>query len=247
MIILLTGCINPKGMIMTALTNHKEREIQYIKAIEFYLTSTNYPIVFTENSGTDISSHFLDAIKSRRLECLTFQGNLDKKRGKGYGECEIIEYALQKSQLIRFSHDKRIAKITGRLIVRNISTIIRLHYLLLPKQATICAYNSDLSFPDSRFIIATVDFYRTFLRRKESINDTIGYYFEHALSDTIKKETRHFYYPFFLMPRIEGISGSTGKNYSIIPNSFAFIIKYAKYAIKLKIRFNKLIQNNDFA
>ena len=246
MILLLTGCINPNGMVMTALSNQKEREAQYLNAINFYLTSTNYPIVFTENSGTDISHHFGDAIESGRLECLTFQGNHDKKRGKGYGECEIIEYALKNSIIIHSSHDKRIAKITGRLVVRNITTIIRLHSFILPKHTIICSYNSNLSFPDSRFIIASVDFFRTFINNKEAINDSIGYYFEHALSNTIKKDTKHIYSPFFIMPRIEGISGSTGKIYSIMPNSFAFTIRYVKHAIMLKIKFNKLTQDNDF-
>lgn len=244
MILLLTSCINPNGMIMTALANQEEREKQYVKAIKFYLINTNYPIVFADNSGTDISYRFTDAIESGRLEYLSFQGNHDKRRGKGYGECEIIEYALDNSKIVNSIHNKRIAKITGRLIVSNIVNIVKLHSILLPKKATICAINSDLTFPDTRFIIATVDFYRTFLKTKDTINDSIGYYFEHAFYDTIKNDKRHPYFPFILMPRVEGMSGSTGEIYTIKPNSLAFAIKYARYAISQKLRFNKLIQSN---
>ena len=72
MILLLTGCINPNGMSLTVLNNPKERQMQYEKAIQYYLLNTSYPIVFVENSGTNISSSFQDYIASGRIECLTF-------------------------------------------------------------------------------------------------------------------------------------------------------------------------------
>ena len=49
MILLLTGCINPAGMSYTTLINPEERKKQYVDAIHFYLSKTNYPIVFSEN------------------------------------------------------------------------------------------------------------------------------------------------------------------------------------------------------
>ena len=85
-VILLTGCIDPNGMTYTALNNIEERKTQYVNAIRFYLKQTNYPIVFSENSGTDISYLFQDFIDSGKLECLSFIGNQDKQKGKGYGE-----------------------------------------------------------------------------------------------------------------------------------------------------------------
>ena len=159
MILLLTGCINPNGMSYTALSNTEERKAQYIEAINYYISYTRYPIVFVENSGTDISLLFTDAIKSNRMEYLFFSGNKNKERGKGYGECEILQYALEHSVLINTSKSKRIAKITGRLIIRNINSIIRWHTLFTSQHTTLCTFNSDLSFPDSRFIIASKEFY----------------------------------------------------------------------------------------
>ena len=208
MILLLTGCINPNGMAFTALSNLEERKSQYINAIRYYLSNTNFQIVFCENSGTNISPLFQRGIDSGRMEYLTFNGNQDKERGKGYGECEIIEYALKQSKLISSSHDRRIAKITGRLIVRNITSIIKWHQLLFPKRTVFCAINSDLSFPDSRFILAPTSFFQLFL------------------------------HSFFIMPHIEGISGSTGESYSQhTPHTFSFAFKYAKYAFYLRRRF----------
>ena len=188
--------------------------------------------------GTDISPLFQGDIDSGRMEYLTFNGNQNKERGKGYGECEIIEYALKQSKLISSSHDQCIAKITGRLIVRNITNIIKWHQLLFPKRTVFCAINSDLSFPDSRLILAPTSFFQLFLHSKEKINDSKDYYFEHALRDTLIKENTYPYTPFFIMPHIEGISGSTGESYSQhTPQTFSFAFRYAKYAFYLRRRF----------
>jgi len=237
MILLLTGCIDPNGMALTKLNDKEEREKQYCNAIHYYLHNTKFPIVFTENSGTDISPLFRDAIESGRLESLSFVGNKDKIRGKGYGECEIIEYALNNSKFIQTTQDKRIIKITGRLIVRNIKKIVRLHYLLFPMNSIFCAINSDLSFPDSRLIIAQSDFYRLFLQSNEMINDSAGYYFEHVLCDTIKKEKQFPYAPFFIIPRIEGVSGSTGKQYNSESEDISFTYRYIRRSLSQLIEF----------
>ena len=55
---MLTACINPGKMIHTSLTDVDIRRRQYKDALEFYLLQTDYPIVFVENSGTDISGDF---------------------------------------------------------------------------------------------------------------------------------------------------------------------------------------------
>ena len=75
MILLLTGCINANGMSFTALSNLEERKRQYISAIRYYISNTNFQIVFSENSGTDISPLFQEVIDSGRMEYLTFNGN----------------------------------------------------------------------------------------------------------------------------------------------------------------------------
>lgn len=239
MILLLTGCINPNGMTMTALSDQEERKRQYVEAIHFYLSNTCYPIVFSENSGTDISQLFQKEIQSGRLEYLSFEGNQNKEKGKGYGECEIIQYTLDNSKIIHYAKDKRIAKITGRLVIRNIMSIVRVHSLLFPQNTVFCAINSNLSFPDSRFIIAPESFYNTFLKSKEIIDDLRGYYFEHALCDIIRKEKQFPYSPFLLMPQIEGMSGSSGEIYKKEIISFSFAIKYLKYTYSQRRRFYK--------
>ena len=227
-------------MLFTSITDNNVRLAQYKNAIDFYLSNTQYPIVFAENSGTKLNYLFRDSISSNRLECLSFNGNQSKERGKGYGECEIIQYALSNSILINSNTNCYIIKITGRLIVKNINSIIRIHRILLPLGNIICAINSDLSFPDSRIIMATKSFFQTFLKTKNIVNDSKGYFFEHALLDTLKEEKGYKFSPFFIKPEIEGISGTTGEKYDDnTSRSFSFSLKYAKYALMLRNKFKK--------
>lgn len=245
MILLLTGCINPNGMSYTTLSNIEERRNQYIEAINYYLSNTRYPIVFAENSGTDISNLFSDAILSDRMEYFTFNGNQDKERGKGYGECEIIQYAMDHSKKIRSNNNQQIVKITGRLIVKNIKAICRLHTSIFPKQTVFCSMNSDLSFPDSRFIIAPSAFFYSFIQRKEKINDFKGYYFEHALCDILKENKEYSFSPFFIYPQIKGMSGSTGELYTEESYTFTFAYRYFRRSLCQIRKFNNLYRIKD--
>ena len=57
----------------------------------------------------------------KEFEWISFQGNTTKtqEKGKGYGEGEIIEYAINHSQLLAKS--KMLMKLTGRFYVKNMT------------------------------------------------------------------------------------------------------------------------------
>jgi len=210
-VILLTGCINPNGMPFTQLTDANERQRQYINAIIYYLENTDCEIVFCENSNTNITPFLNINIAQNRLEILTFSGNQNKQRGKGYGEAEIIEYALLHSSYIQ--DNCIIIKITGRLIVNNIRQIIK--SITCKQDFVTCLFHSDLKFVDSRIFCATSSFFREFLNNKERINDSKNTFFEHVLASTILASSIHFI-PYIEKPLITGISGSTGKQYHLM-------------------------------
>lgn len=224
-IILLTGCINPNGMPFTKLTDANERQRQYINAIHFYIENTDCKIIFCENSNTDITPFFKDL--QNRLEVLTFPGNQDKQRGKGYGEAEIIEYALQHSSYIQ--DDCIIIKITGRLIVNNICKIIK--SLTFKHDFVTCLFHSDLKFADSRIFCATTFFFREFLKNKECINDSENTFFEHVLASTLLESSIQ-YIPYIEEPLITGISASTGIQYQPIATTIRrkYIFKYYSWS-----------------
>jgi len=243
-VLLLTACINPDGMPFTTLSDKEVRRKQYLNALNFYLESTSYPIVFTENSDTDISRDYTDAIKNGRLEILTFKGNNNKTKGKGYGESIIIEYALNHSKLI--SSETLVVKITGRLMVKNITAVLTERFPLQKPQSVVCAYNSDFSFPDSRLFIAPISFLREFLKDKEQIDDSIGVFFEHILSKNIINGQTPWA-PFWTEPAISGCSGTTGKKYvATSTKSREDIINYKLMALYRYRLFKDLLGHHNF-
>jgi len=222
-VILLTGCINPNGMPFTQLTDISDRQKQYVDAIHFYINNTNCKIVFCENSNTDISTLFKN--EQDRLEILTFAGNQEKQRGKGYGETEIIEYALHHSSFIQ--DDSIIIKITGRLIIINICPILK--SLKYKHNFVTCLFHSNLRFADSRIICGTTTFYKEFLKNKGCINDSEGIFFEHILASTVLESSVCFI-PFSEEPLIRGISGTTGELYQEVKTNKKKAILYKGYS-----------------
>jgi len=223
-VILLTASLNPNGMPFTALQDVTEREKQYLNAIDFYLLHTNYNIVFVNNSGEDIRSKVGDC--KGRIEYLSFNGNdFDRKLGKGYGEFMILQYAFQHSKFIQQS--QYIIKITGRLIVENISKVILLNDVILccPKNKIYGIKNDDTCIIDSRCFVASKEFFvDLFLAKGNLINDTNGYYFEHLLYNVIFQNKERLFVSNFCLPlMVLGISGSKGVKYE--PEHLSFYKK----------------------
>lgn len=234
-VILLTACINPNGMAYTVLQDSDERLRQYREALDWYLQHVNCKIVFVENTGYDISPMYADAIASGRLEVLTFQGNdFDKSRGKGYGEALIIEYALNHSKFLK--EDVNVVKITGRLICENVGKMCRRYtdtdtvYGLIRNDGE---NNLELN---SQVIVAPTHFWtRYFIPKKDNINDSKRYWFEHLLYDVICewKTDGHRFKDMWIVFKLKGMSGSNGNkiNYPHLNNPLFFYIHYLLHKV----------------
>lgn len=213
-VVLLTACINPNGMKYTKLQDKEERRKQYIEAVRFYLDNTRFRIVFCDNSGEALSEQ-KEGKADSRLEILSFQGNdYDTSLGKGFGEFEIIQYAFKHSRFIEEA--TTVVKITGRLVVKNLVEIIRLHDILFfyPKYFVYVGDNAYKAC-DSRCIVASKEFFvGIFLTSTNFINDSAGYYFEHYLYDSIKKLPKSYLVSDFVLPlSFMGMSGTSGIEY----------------------------------
>lgn len=233
-IILLTSCVNPNGMPFTALSDINVRKQQYLDALRFYVNNTPLPIVYVDNSNVDIKEYnVISNIVDDRLELLSFDGNHDKEHGKGYGELEIIDYAIKHSNIINSNKNVSIIKITGRLVIVNIMTIInQLKYNILPtSNSVICSMNSDFSMADSRLLIAPLNFYKRLIENRMAINDSEGVYLEHVLCSLIKKQNLYAFHTFFSEPQYQGVSGSTNITYEAKKHTFREKIRYAEYVI----------------
>lgn len=215
MVLFLTGCIDPHGMTYTVLENPDIRRQQYIDAISWYLENTTIPILFVENSGNDISSEFSSYVNYKRLEILTFNGNdFDNNLGKGYGEARIMQYGFEHSWMLQ-QQDTSIIKITGRFICRNINNVVRRYHTHQTVYSDISKDDWGGNISSSGFIIAPSAFWtKFFLPRREELNDSKRFHFEHLLYESIynwtKEGMRHR--EFWITPQMEGISGTSGKH-----------------------------------
>lgn len=215
--ILLTGCVNPKGMSHTELQDSLTRAMQYKQALDFYIKETCLPIVFCENTMYDMSSDYFQYIESGRLEYLTFNGNdYDKRRGKGYGEAKIMGYAIENSQIIRNS--KYVIKITGRLIVTDIKRISKSPLFLLNnlfrsniKDKFISTY---LLIARPAWVLQFINKYQERIWEDSPTNDLIEHHWYRALTKDPELNNTT-YIPFISIPNVVGISGTTGKPYSM--------------------------------
>ena len=229
-VILLTACINPGGMSHTKLQTPSERLQQYRQALDWYLENTTPKIVFVENTGYDLSNAYLNYIREGRLEILTFNGNdFDKSLGKGYGEAIIIEYALNHSIFLKT--DCNIIKITGRLICENVEKMAKKYNI------ENCVYGTTLldvkgkkEFNSQVFVAPKCFFLKYFLPRKDELDDSRFYWFEHLLYDATKQWIRNgmkfkeMWIPF----KIVGISGSSGAKVGgyRMNNNIVFKLRY---------------------
>ncbi len=181
--VLLTATIDPKGIAFLKRDDPCIRENDYIYSIKEWILKTDCPIVFCENSGYKIDEikNMMGKYTKKETEVLQFNGHdFPRELGKGYGELLIIKYALQHSKLIR--HSDYIIKVSGRYFINNIEEIV-----------SVLSNNNDiyvmadlrrkLTWADSRVFAFKPSFVRDYLSEfQDMLNDSKGFYFEHALS-----------------------------------------------------------------
>ena len=238
-VLLLTGTVRPENMILTKLLDPTVRKEQYLDALNFWLTHTDFPIVFVENSGVDLSAHFESGIASGRLEILTFRdGDHSNEFGKGYGEINCMRYAHTHSALLQKADF--LFKVTGRLKVINFRSFAKPELL---KNVDVTAdLSNTLAYADSRFWgYAPAFFARHLAGLQHELNDSRGVYFEHILAKSIIGSVREggSFRPFNTRLRVEGVSGTSKKSYHS-----GFVVWYIRDLVK-KMKHRSLIKSLD--
>ena len=215
--LLLTATIDPKGIVFLKRNDPLVREQDYINALSKWLETVHIPIVFCENSNYR-SNKIINLIKNysnKEIEILQFAGqNFPKELGKGYGELLIIEYAIQNSILIE--HSDYVIKITGRYYIKNIQKIMRA--LLNDKNFYVMVdLKRNLTWADSRAFAFKPSFINNYLSKfQDLINDSEGFYLEHALARAVLRAISDGYkwMPLPLKPFIIGHAGTLDAPYS---------------------------------
>ncbi|MDJ0582629.1 hypothetical protein [Crocosphaera sp.] len=225
------------------------REQQYLNTLNYYLH--NHPrlkkIIFIENSGSSLNA-LEQATKNnpyqKQVDFISLNNNLSYGfKGKGFGECLLIQEGLKESKLIQtVTH---FGKLTGRIYLENITQILE----TCPANFDcICDYkdqgykfknalskqNNITPFCDTRFIAFSWKFYSKYI---ESLHlqfiekhPNKGFFIEpeyYRIIHSLEKEAK-IIKRFKNEPKFCGVSGhSGGKKYGGKDyNSFSEQLKY---------------------
>jgi hypothetical protein len=106
-------------------------------------------------------------------------------------------------------------KITGRLKITNLNTLLHLHQWLAPHHAIqVIDANATEAFSDSRLVLAPNAFFEErLIPRKDELDDSHSFWMEHLLYSAVAIQNDIYFLPFPLLTLIQGTSGSTGQNY----------------------------------
>lgn len=225
--ILMTACVNPNSFIVLNLKDPKTRAVQYLCALSYYFYNTNYNIVFAENSGTALPIP-KEIQESNRVEFLTWKEvpeGID--RGKGYKEGKIHERVIAESKL--YAESDIVIKVTGRLIVRNISKIVEeLPLVHTYKRVLMTYWGWHFMYMDTRFMIAGKEVFELIQTYNNKINATTGMeeVYATACRELIKSDKVDYQLP-SMLPLIDGVGGGTGEDYG--KRNLKFYKKRIKY------------------
>jgi len=218
-ILLLTGAIDLRkyNVPFTSFVDFDLRLRQYLQSIEYAIDnySTIDKIVFCENTCYDFDFSILSKkaeSKGKKFEYLTYQGNYDQiqKLGKGYGEGEIIEHALEYSHLLKTGSS--FYKLTGRLIVKNMNLLIKTTHTgnaFIFKQKEIS--DRPANYFETYFYKVDIALYKQYLIKAYLFcNDNEHKHLEHVFYDKLSGLPLR---SFKLQPLVSGMLGSTGELY----------------------------------
>lgn len=229
----------------TRLDGADDRVRLTLSAIEHWIgMPVDLQIVLCDGSGYDFSEVVAERFPDSQIECLSFRNSFEKVStyGKGYGEGEIIKYAIENSTFIRDCD--YFVKITSKFWVRNFGEILK-HWnnqfqcdVFFEEHKSVKHIISR--FIDTRFYIVNKFFYQRYLQSAHlAVRDNHAYYLENSFRDAIVRERIQFSKILFPIPAlIEGVSGTSGEKYST--TSPTRIQRIRRLGKRLVLRINEL-------
>ena len=119
--LILTSCVNPSANVpYLTITNGALRKDMTLHSLcKWQEINPGMNVVLCDGSGYDFSEDIQDRFQNLNIECLAFKNSWQQveKYGKGYGEGEILKYALVNSLFLKEADC--FAKCTARLWVEN--------------------------------------------------------------------------------------------------------------------------------
>jgi hypothetical protein len=185
---------------------------------EWLKIEARQPLVLCDGSSFDFTDRVRVAFPQARIECLTFENpqELVRQHGRGYGEGEIVRYAINHSSFIAGADC--FAKCSSKLWVQNFPECARawqggllLHGVFL--DALTPWGQPTLSYIDTRFYISSRTVYRQYFEEAHlRINKSKQYGLENAFKSIfLESGLRQAFSP--LAPVICGVGGAIGQHY----------------------------------
>ena len=228
--LVMTASIDPNGMPLAAsVVEPVKREQDYANSLSYYLKE--HPrvrrIVFAENSNWPLDKLRQIAVEQsggQEVEFCSFSLNdFPREWGKSYGEMLLLDHVFAQSRLL--SRSRYVAKVTGRIILRNLTAMLE------PAPVPFDFYADLRDHPlyewagiaasghhgESRFFVLTPQFYEAHFRGKYPLlKESEGNYLE-TLVYRIVKQTMPLggvFGRFKTEPEYRGVAGHHDKSYS---------------------------------
>jgi hypothetical protein len=202
------------------LQDSRLRLLHALESIDQWLKiNSHFTLVLCDGSNFDLSEPVRERFPNANIECLRFNNDPQKVKelGRGYGEGEIVRFAVEHSETIKSAG--AFSKCTSKLWVGNYLKCLNYwNGSLLIKGVFLDAFSpmrkTRLHHIDTRFFIANRDFYqRNFLHAHQSIDVSRGFGLEECFKKIVmEKHIEETFLPIY--PHILGMGGGTGRYYS---------------------------------
>lgn len=214
--ILLTSCVTVSDHSVS-LKDERARIRLTLESIENWLAiSSDLRLVICDGSNYDFSGMVLERFPKANIECIFFQNNenMVSLYGKGYGEGEIVRYAIFNSAYLKESDF--FAKCTAKLWVENFIECLKCWNGTFVGKG----YFSDVfsfrktqfSYIDTRFYLVNKLFYLDNLDSAYlNVREDRGHSLEHCFRDVVSNN--NYKILFNVPPVICGVGGGSGKYY----------------------------------
>ncbi len=223
----------------TQIRDPNNRIALTVRSIEKWLNiSNNLKIVICDGANYDFSSIIAKNFPSSDIECLHFNNDSESVAlyGKGYGEGEIIQYALENSVFLQKT--EYFTKCTAKLWVDNFFDC--LHFwngtFLCDCDFSYGKNHKLITFKsvDTSFYIVDKKYYiKNFLSAHLHVREKQTYWLEHSFKDiVIANNLAKFMLP--VAPIVCGVSGTSGSE-----NNYAFTDKVHNWTKRLLVKMDR--------
>lgn len=215
--VLLTSCVIVSDHSVSLKDKDSRIGLTLLSIEKWLAIAPDLRLVICDGSNYDFSGIVLERFPDANIECLFFQNNSQMVGiyGKGYGEGEIVNYAIANSAYLNESD--YFAKCTAKLWVENfLDCVSEWNGTCLCKGyfADVFSFKrTRFDYIDTRFYLVSRSFYSKYLASAYlNVGGERGLSLEHCFRDVIL-EHGFGRILFNVPPEIHGVGGGTGTYY----------------------------------